>query len=123
MNNYLDIAAYRRTDRFVKTEEGYPIEGITEEGLKEVLRQPKMDDQFMLNINVGKTFRIGKYSAGISGTINNVLNNKDYVTGGFEQMRTGKYTNAIDPTYQKTFGPKLWYGMGTTYFANLYFRF
>lgn len=123
MNNYLDIAAYRRTDRFVKDENGFPIQGITEEGLKDVLRQPKMDDQFMLNINVGKTFRIGKYSAGISGTINNVLNNKEYVTGGFEQMRTGKYTNAIDPTYQKTFGPKLWYGMGTTYFANIYFRF
>ena len=77
----------------------------------------------MLNINMGKTFRIGKYSAGISGTINNVLNNKNYVTGGFEQLRIGNYEKAIDTNYRTLFGPKMFYGMGTTYFANIYFRF
>lgn len=123
MNNYIDIAAYRRTDRFIKDDNGFPLAGVTEEGLKEILKQGKTKDQFMLNLNLGKTFRIGKYSAGISGSVNNVLNNRKYVTSGFEQMRTGKYSNAIDSNYQKTFGPKLWYGMGATYFANIYFRF
>ena len=43
----------------------------------------------MLNINFGKTFRMGKYFMGISANINNVLDNRDYVTGGFEQTRIG----------------------------------
>jgi len=123
MNNYIDIAAYRRTDRFIKDENGFLLPEVTEEKLKEILKQGKTKDQFMLNLNLGKTFRLGKYSAGISGSINNVLNNRKYITSGFEQMRTGKYSNAIDSNYQKTFSPKLWYGMGITYFTNIYFRF
>lgn len=122
-NNYIDIAPYRRTKGFLSDDQGMPIATVTEEGLKEVLKQQKMDDQFMLNINIGKTIRLGKYSAGISGSINNVLNNKEYITGGFEQMRIGNYNNAINKDYQKLFGPKLWYGQGTTFFANVYFRF
>jgi len=122
MNNYADPAPFRRTINFI-TQNGIPINGVTEEGLKEVLKQEKFSDEFMLNINLGKTFRIGKYSAGISGTVNNVLNNKNYVTGGFEQMRTGNYNNAIDKNYQRMFGSKMFYGMGKTYFANIYFRF
>ncbi|QES92324.1 TonB-dependent receptor [Empedobacter brevis] len=123
MNNYADIAPYRRTSGFLTDSQGAVVPNVTEEGLKQVLKQEKFDDEFMLNINLGKTFRIGKYSAGISGTINNVLNNKNYVTGGFEQMRIGNYNNAIDKNYQRMFGPRMFYGMGTTYFANIYFRF
>ncbi|WP_313375370.1 carboxypeptidase regulatory-like domain-containing protein [Chishuiella sp.] len=123
MNNYIDIAAYRRTDRFIKDDNGFLLPEVTEEKLKEILKQGKTKDQFMLNLNLGKTFRLGKYSAGISGSVNNVLNNRKYITSGFEQMRTGKYSNAIDSNYQKTFSPKLWYGMGITYFTNIYFRF
>ena len=122
MNNYSDPSPYRRTMSFT-TQNGVPINGITEEGLKNVLKQEKFSNEFMLNLNLGKTFRIGKYSAGISGTINNVLNNKNYVTGGFEQMRIGNYNNAVDKNYQRMFGSKMFYGMGTTYFANIYFRF
>ncbi|WP_334124327.1 carboxypeptidase regulatory-like domain-containing protein [Empedobacter brevis] len=125
MNNYVDPSAYRRTSRFFTDEHGYPDgdKEVIEAQLKDLLKQEKFSDEFMLNINLGKTFRIGKYSAGISGTINNVLNNKNYVTGGFEQMRIGNYKNASDKNYQKLFGPKMFYGMGTTYFANIYFRF
>ena len=39
---------------------------VIEEGLKNVLKQEKFSNEFMLNLNLGKTFRIGKYSAGIS---------------------------------------------------------
>jgi len=121
-NNYIDPAAFRRTTNFFTDEYG-DLLNVTEQDLKNVLKQEKLSDEFMLNINMGKTFRIGKYSAGISGTINNVLNNKNYVTGGFEQLRIGNYNNAKDANYRTMFGPKMFYGMGTTYFANIYFRF
>lgn len=122
-NNYIDIAPYRRTNSFITSYKDYPVNGVDEASLKDILKQDKMDDQFMMNLNIGKTIRIGKYSAGISGSINNVLNNKKYVTGGFEQMRVGNFTKAIEKDYLKLFGPKLWYGQGTTFFANVYFRF
>ncbi|TGN29363.1 carboxypeptidase regulatory-like domain-containing protein [Empedobacter tilapiae] len=122
-NNYASPAAYRRTASFLLDDNGVTDPTLTDEGLMRVLKQEKFSNEFMLNINMGKTFRIGKYSAGISGTINNVLNNKNYVTGGFEQMRIGNYANASNKYYQTMFGPKMFYGMGTTYFANIYFRF
>lgn len=124
-NNYIDPAAYRRTvNFFTKSEaEGGELLDVNNEDLKKILKQEKLSNEIMLNINMGKTFRIGKYSAGISGTINNVLNNKNYVTGGFEQLRIGNYEKAIDTNYRTLFGPKMFYGMGTTYFANIYFRF
>lgn len=121
-NNYIDPAAFRRTVNFFTLENGDLVD-VNQEDLKDILKQEKLSNEFMLNINMGKTFRIGKYSAGISGTINNVLNNKNYVTGGFEQLRIGNYNNAKDSNYRTLFGPRMFYGMGTTYFANIYFRF
>ena len=41
----------------------------------------------MLNANVGKSFLFGKYRMGISFSVSNILNNRNYVTGGFEQGR------------------------------------
>ncbi|GGE86283.1 Carboxypeptidase regulatory-like domain-containing protein [Chishuiella changwenlii] len=121
-NNYIDPAAFRRTVNFFTDANG-DLLNVNEQDLKNVLKQEKLDDQFMLNVNLGKTFRIGKYSAGISGTVNNVLNNRNYVTGGFEQLRIGNYNNAMNSDYRTLFGSRMFYGMGTTYFANIYFRF
>ncbi|MBO6211299.1 TonB-dependent receptor, partial [Algoriella sp.] len=72
MHNYADVAAYRRTQRFFTNDKGYPDgdKDFIESQLKGLLKQDKFSDEFMLNINLGKTFRIGKYSAGISGTVN-----------------------------------------------------
>ena len=121
-NNYIDPAAFRRTVNFFTDEVG-DLLNVNQEDLKAILKQEKLSNEFMLNLNMGKTFRIGKYSAGISGTVNNILNNKNYVTGGFEQLRIGNYEKAKDSNYSTLFGPKMFYGMGTTYFANVYFRF
>ncbi|HBX61748.1 MAG TPA: hypothetical protein DEG63_01410, partial [Flavobacteriaceae bacterium] len=68
-NNYIDPAAYRRTvNFFTKSEaEGGELLDVNNEDLKKILKQEKLSNEIMLNINMGKTFRIGKYSAGISG--------------------------------------------------------
>lgn len=77
----------------------------------------------MLNLNLGKSFRFGSYYLGTSLTINNLLNNKKYVTGGYEQLRLGSYDNAINLYQRELFGPKLFYGLGRTFFFNVYLRF
>lgn len=122
-DNYVDIAPSRRTDRFIRDQYGDLYPQVTEEGLRRTLQQEKFDDQFMLNANVGKTFRFGDYYMGISLTVNNVLDNKDYRTGGFEQLRVANYNNAQDENYMKTFGNKYWYDQGLSYFLNVFLRF
>ncbi|AZI21249.1 TonB-dependent receptor [Chryseobacterium taklimakanense] len=115
-DNYLPI-----TDSQTKIE----IPGATEENVAALLKQTKFEDQFMINANAGKTFQFGKYRVGASISVNNILNNRDYVTGGFEQGRKSNFREAYLESQRETplFGPKLWYDRGTTFFANVYFRF
>lgn len=118
--NYLDPAPYRRTSAIWGQSAGL----FTEEFVRDYLAQEKFSDEFMLNINVGKTFRMGKYFMGISANINNVLDNRDYVTGGFEQTRIGSLDVLNDrPGYQQVFAPRYWYDRGRSYFINVFFRF
>lgn len=121
--NYLDISPFNRTSDFANLENNPEVSYIDETILRQLLKQHKTSDEFMLNANIGKTWRIGKYNIGASVTVNNILNNKNYVTSGFEQMRGGSYQNMLDENYRKTFGPKMWYDQGISYFANVYFRF
>lgn len=120
-SNYLATTPFRRTSSVWggKDPSEYPT-GLAES----FMAQKKFSNEFMLNFSVGKTFRFGKYFAGLSASVNNVLNNRDYVTGGFEQIRVGSLNVLQDhPAYSKIFGPKLWYDRGRSYFINAYFRF
>jgi len=48
---------------------------------------------FTIDAYVGKSFRIHrKYNININLTVSNLLNNKDLITGGFEQLRLGTST-------------------------------
>ena len=118
-NNYIDIAPYRRTINFIRNAEAK----VDEETLRGILKQERVSDEFMLNLNLGKSFRFGSYYLGTSLTINNLLNNKKYITGGYEQLRLGSYDNAINPYQRELFGPKLFYGLGRTFFFHVYLRF
>lgn len=127
-SNYLDIAPFKRTNSFVTyiTPNGsqfpYP-EVSNEQAVRDLLKQEKLSNEFMVNVNAGKTFRFGKYYMGISANVNNVFDNRDYVTGGFEQIRNGNLPEAMNPHNQVMFGPKYWYDRGRSYFINVFFRF
>lgn len=62
---------------------------------------------------------------GISVSVNNILNNRNYVTGGFEQGRNVSFPAALADSAKEypAFGPKLWYDRGRTFFTNVYLRF
>ncbi|MFA7687122.1 MAG: carboxypeptidase-like regulatory domain-containing protein [Moheibacter sp.] len=119
-SNYLDPAPYRRTSEVWGAEPW----NYSEEMVRDFLQQEQFSDEFMLNINAGKTFRFGKYFMGVSANVNNVLNNRQYVTGGFEQVRIGSMDVLAErPGYAKVFGPRYWYDRGRSYFINVFFRF
>ncbi len=127
-SNYIDIAPFKRTEQFFHQNVLYidpspAYYTVSETSASELLKQEKFSNEFMLNLNAGKTFRFGKYYMGISANVNNVLNNRDYVTGGFEQIRLGNYPEAMQTNNQIMFSPKYWYDRGTSYFINVFFRF
>ncbi|MCI3938067.1 carboxypeptidase-like regulatory domain-containing protein [Chryseobacterium aahli] len=126
MDQYLDLSALNKTPYMYTdplTNDPYP--GVTPELIQQITAQKKFDDQFMLNANAGKSFLLGKYRMGISVSVNNILNNRNYVTGGFEQGRNVNFNEALLDAQRATpyFGPKLWYDRGTTFFTNVYLRF
>ncbi len=126
MDNYLDFSALNKTPKlYTDPLTGDNYEGVTPELISALTAQKKFDDQFMLNANAGKSFRFGDYRLGVSLSVSNILNNRNYVTGGFEQGRNVNFPNALEDSQRATpyFGPKLWYDRGTQFFANVYLRF
>ena len=68
---------------------------------------------------------IDDYFIGFFATINNVLD-QEYKTGGFEQSRTANYRNLKEDKSRENgpvFGPRYFFGNGTTYYVNAYIRF
>lgn len=126
MDQYLDFSALNKTPyMYTNPATGDPYPEATPELIQQLTAQKKFDNQFMLNANAGKSFLIGKYRMGISVSVNNILNNRDYVTGGFEQGRNVNFPDALEDAQRAIpyFGPKLWYDRGTTFFTNVYLRF
>ena len=130
MDQYLDFSALNKTPYMYTnpaTGDPYNETGyvVTPELIEKLTAQKKFDDQFMLNANAGKSFKIGEYRLGISVSVNNILNNRNYVTGGFEQGRNVNFKDALDDSNKvyPAFAPKLWYDRGTTFFTNVYLRF
>ncbi|MDF2933069.1 MAG: carboxypeptidase regulatory-like protein [Chryseobacterium sp.] len=126
MDQYLDFSALNKTPyMYTNPDTNDTYEGATPELIQQLTAQKKFDNQFMLNANAGKSFLIGKYRMGISLSVNNILNNRNYVTGGFEQGRNVAFPAALTDASREypAFAPKLWYDRGTTFFTNVYLRF
>ncbi len=124
-NAYLDISNLRRTSDFYTDFDGQPFNDYDEEVAKELLRQEKINDYFLVNIVGGKSWKIKKYYVGFFATINNVLN-QEFITGGFEDSRRANYRQQIEEQNRENgplFGNRYFFGNGTTYYVNVYVRF
>ena len=123
-NTYVDISPLTRTQNFYLAQDGLPFNDYDLDIARGLLKQEKFDDYMVVNIIGGKSWKIEDYYVGFFASINNVLNQK-YRTGGFEQGRNANYQELLQDTNnpKRVFGPKYWYGRGTNYFLNLYFRF
>ena len=123
-NTYVDVSPLTRTQNFYLAQDGLPFNDYDIDIARDLLRQEKFDDYMVVNMIGGKSWKIDDYFVGFFASINNILNQK-YRTGGFEQGRNANYQQLLQDTNKpkRVFGPKYWYGRGTNYFLNLYFRF
>jgi len=89
------------------------------------LQPTQLPAAFFFNANAGKSWRLGSYYVLLTASVNNILNNKRYITGGFEQTRNVAYPRFVEENNREMplFGPKYWYTQGTSYFVNLQVRF
>ena len=109
-NNYLPVNPDRHTKEALQglAPDDYRIPGI--------LAQEKLKDGYTVDFYGGKSWRIKhKYTTGFSLSMSNVLNNTNYIMGGYEQLR-------YDPKNINKFPPKYAYLYGRTFFLNIYFR-
>ena len=123
-NTYVDVSPLTRTQNFYLAQDGLPFNDYDIDIARNLLRQEKFDDYMVVNMIGGKSWKIDDYFVGFFASINNILDQK-YRTGGFEQGRNANYQQLLQDTNKpkRVFGPKYWYGRGTNYFLNLYFRF
>lgn len=123
-NAYLDVSPLTRTSNFYLDDDGLPFNDYDPEVAKQLLKQERFNEYVVVNLIGGKSWKIKTYYLGLFVSINNVLDTI-YKTGGFEQGRNANYeelkTDFENP--KRVFGPKYWYGRGTTYFVNLNIRF
>jgi hypothetical protein len=123
-NTYVDISPLTRTKNFYQDSDGLPFNDYDETVARQLLRQEKFDNYMTVNLVGGKSWKIDDYFVGFFASVNNLLD-EVYKTGGFEQGRNANYRQLRDDTSNDTpvFGSKYWYGRGTSYFVNVYFRF
>ncbi len=83
----------------------------------EIVRQEKLDPIYTLDFFGGKSWKIGDIYLYLNLGVNNILDDRDLRTGGFEQYRFDYETKDVS-----TFPNRYFYGFGRTYFASLAFR-
>ncbi len=114
--NYISMNPKRRTDQ--------AMQNLTYDQMVAMARQERFPQAFLLNASLGKFWYLGKYMLGLNLNVDNILNNQDVKTGGYEQMRLSKTTDsATGLTTYSPFDSKYFYLMGTTYYLNVYVRF
>ena len=116
-NSYLDMNPLYRTQMAVAGPDNIetPVE------VEYMAAQEKFDPVFLLNASVGKSWYINrKYNFGFSLNLQNITNNRNVKTGGYEQTRL--IDSESHQRYYR-FDSKYFYMQGINYMLNLYFRF
>lgn len=95
--------------------------------LPDAFAQAEGKGGFMLDGSIGRSIYLKKGSLSINLSINNILNNTNIVTGGYEQSRTD-YTKNNQGGYDKRVyyfskNPKKYYALGTNGMLNITWRF
>lgn len=116
--SYLDFNPERRTIDAVANFDGTNAVEEGSELWEAILYQEELEPAFTLDLFGGKSWKIDEYYIYLNIGINNVLNNKDFITGGYEQLRYDYVNRNVDK-----FPPKYFYSYGTNYFVMLGLRF
>lgn len=128
--NYFD-KAYLSANPIRRTWDALQYSAPKSDAYNQIFDQTKFDSQYTLDFFGGYSWKLPKsmefnkkptylvFNLGV----NNILNNKDIVTGGFEQLRYDAQLSASDPVSVGKFPPKLYYAYGVNFFASVTLRF
>lgn len=141
---YIDFSEYRRLGNimnyYVSTSATEPVFDVTEAELNEtggVLydqagnivkayspKQEKAKGGFMLDASIGKYIRLKKgKSLSINLSAQNITNNTNLKTGGYEQNRDDSYNTGVKRKYRFSRNAKYYYANAFNAFLNIGFRF
>ena len=116
-DSYVDLAPIRH-EAMPDLWQAVETQGELDAKIKEITTQEKLKDAFVMNFSVGKVIYTRWGSININVSVNNLLNNRNIMTGGYQQGRfdydnynVGKFPN------------KYYYAQGIRVFANFGIRF
>jgi hypothetical protein len=82
----------------------------------QIVAQRQTDGQFTVDFFGGKSFKFGSTFLYINAGVNNILNNTDFITGGFDQLRFDfDARTGADSVFQ----PRYYYLYGRNFFVNI----
>ncbi len=110
---YLDFNPTRRTQDAV----GNLIKSDNTELWEDIIFQERAPANYTADIFGGKSWKIGRRFIYLTVGINNILNNQNFVIGGYEQNRFD-----FDTLDVERFPPRYFYAYGANYFIGLSFR-
>lgn len=88
------------------------------------IKQEKAKGGFMLDASIGKYIRLKKgKSISINLSVQNITNNCNLKTGGYEQNRDDNYTSGEIRPYSFSKNPKYYYANAINGFLNIGFKF
>ncbi len=120
---YVDLAPSRHEEMpdlytVVKPAPGESYEVAIKEKISEITTQEKLKDAFVLNLSIGKLIYTKWGSLNFNLSVNNLLNNRNIQTGGYQE---GKFDYT---TYDVSkFPNKYYYAQGIRVFFNFGIRF
>ena len=87
-------------------------------------KQEKFDGGFMLDLSIGRYIRLAKgKSISINLNVQNVTNNRNLRTGGYEQNRDDFYNTGVAKAYTFSKNSKYYYANAINAFLNIGFKF
>lgn len=120
---YIDFSTYKRLYSILKKNGNVSI-GENGREVIDIPEQERFKGGWMLDLSIGKYIRLAKgRSLSINLTVNNVLNNTNMKTGGYEQNRDDRYEDGDLRVYRFSRNSKYYYAQGINGFFNIGFRF
>ena len=91
---------------------------LSESDVKLITEQEKLEGGYTIDASISKNIRLKKkININLNLSVNNILDNQNLITGGYEQTRESYARGNLTQ-----FSPKYFYGYGRTYFLSVAFR-
>lgn len=121
---YLDFSTYRRLGSVLNKNNGGTVDANGNPVAPAIPEQEQLDGGFMLDASIGKLIRLKNgRSLSINLSVNNILNNTNLRTGGYEQNRDDSYEDGSERTYVFSKNSKYYYAPAFNAFLNIGYRF